>query len=106
MIEIFKHFHSYEIARYLKIADLETVLVENATTSWYGKQPKMTWEDSKQILSTSKRAKPGMSSEKKIVHAKSFDSFKNKIGWRDFGFANKVLWAGAIHRGIDLPASL
>ena len=64
MIEIFKHFHSYEIVRYLKIADLETVLVENATTSWYGKHPKMTWEDSKQILSTSKRAKPGMSSEK------------------------------------------
>ena len=65
MIEIFKHFHSYEIVRYLKIADLETVLVENATTSWYGKHPKMTSENSKQILSTSKRGKPGTSSEKK-----------------------------------------
>ena len=42
MIEIFKHFHSYEIVSYMKIVDLETVLVENATTSWYRKHPKMT----------------------------------------------------------------
>ena len=27
--------------RYLKTSDLETVLVENATTNWYGKHPKM-----------------------------------------------------------------
>ena len=53
------------IIRYLKISDFEAVLVENTTTNWYGKHPKMVWEDSRQIFSTSKRSKPGMSSQKK-----------------------------------------
>ena len=29
------------IIRYLKISDFEAVLVENTTTNWYGKHPKM-----------------------------------------------------------------
>ena len=79
MIEIFKHFHSYEIVSYMKIVDLETVLVENATTSWYRKHPKMAWEDSRQILSTSEQAKPGMSSEKKSYMPSLSTHLKTKL---------------------------
>ena len=85
MIEIFKHFHSYENCTLLKISDLENVLVENTTTNCYGKHPKMARVDSKQTFSTSERSKTWNELPKKIVHAKSIDSFKNKIdeAWKD-----------------------
>ena len=40
LIEIFKHFPTTTILRYLKISDLETVLVENTTTNWYRNYPR------------------------------------------------------------------
>ena len=46
---IWKRFSNISIStitvRCLKILDLETVLVENTTTNWYGKHPKMVWEN-------------------------------------------------------------
>ena len=66
IIWIFNIFTLNTIVRYLKISDLETVRVENTSTNWYGKQLKMTWEDSRQIFSTSERSKHGMSCQKKL----------------------------------------
>ena len=64
------------IVRYLKISDLETVLVQNTTTNWYGKHPKMTWEANFFYFQTIKtwNALP-----KEIAHTMSINSFKNKL---------------------------
>ena len=65
MIKKFKHFHSCDNCTLPETSDVESVLVENTTTNWYRKHPKMAWEDSRQDFSTSERSKPGMSSQKK-----------------------------------------
>ena len=72
------------IVCYLKILDPETVLVENGTTRWYGKHPQMVWEDSSQIFLLPKNQNLD-EIPKEIVHAKSIDSFKNKLDetWKD-----------------------
>ena len=73
------------IARYLKISDLETALVGNTTTNWYGKHTEMAWEDSRQIFSTSKQSKPGMSSQNQSYMPSLSTHLKNKLheAWKD-----------------------
>ena len=66
MIEIFKHFHSYDNCTLPEYFRPRKRPSRKRDTNRYGKHKKMALEDSRQIFSTSEQSKSGMSSQKKL----------------------------------------